>query len=41
MVQRQVNGLGEIEAPLLLTSTLRVPRVSDDCTRYMLALSGK
>ncbi|HLL73280.1 MAG TPA: P1 family peptidase [Pyrinomonadaceae bacterium] len=34
----QVNELGEIETPILLTSTLSVPRVSDALIDYMLAL---
>ncbi|HEX8129231.1 MAG TPA: P1 family peptidase [Pyrinomonadaceae bacterium] len=36
----QVNELGEIETPILLTSTLSVPRVSDALLDYMLALPG-
>jgi D-aminopeptidase len=36
----QVNELGEIETPILLTSTLSVPRVSDAIIDYMLALPG-
>ena len=36
----QVNELGEIETPILLTSTLSVPRVADALLDYMLALSG-
>ncbi len=36
----QVNELGEIETPLLLTSTLNVPRVADALIDYMLSLSG-
>jgi len=36
----QVNELGEIETPILLTSTLSVPRVSDAVLDYMLALPG-
>lgn len=36
----QVNELGEIETPILLTSTLSVPRVSDYLMDYMLALPG-
>ena len=36
----QVNELGEIETPLLLTSTLSVPRVADFLMDYMLALPG-
>jgi D-aminopeptidase len=36
----QVNELGEIETPILLTSTLSVPRVADGLIDYMLALPG-
>ncbi len=36
----QVNELGEIETPVLLTSTLNVPRVADALLDYMLALPG-
>src|SRR5213593_4051088 len=36
----QVNELGEIETPILLTSTLSVPRVADATIDYMLALPG-
>lgn len=36
----QVNELGEIETPILLTSTLNVPRVADALLDYMLALPG-
>lgn len=36
----QVNELGEIETPILLTSTLSVPRVADAVLGYMLALPG-
>lgn len=36
----QVNELGEIETPILLTSTLSVPRVADYVMDYMLALPG-
>jgi D-aminopeptidase len=36
----QVNELGEIETPILLTSTLNVPRVADAVLDYMLALPG-
>lgn len=36
----QVNELGEIETPILLTSTLAVPRVGDAVLDYMLALPG-
>jgi D-aminopeptidase len=34
----QVNELGEIETPIMLTSTLNVPRVADAVIDYMLAL---
>jgi D-aminopeptidase len=36
----QVNELGEIETPILLTSTLSVPRVADALLDYMLQLPG-
>jgi D-aminopeptidase len=36
----QVEELGEIETPILLTSTLSVPRVADFLIDYMLALPG-
>jgi D-aminopeptidase len=36
----QVNELGEIETPILLTSTLSVPRVADALIDYMLDLPG-
>jgi len=36
----QVNELGEIETPILLTSTLNVPRVADALIDYMLAVPG-
>lgn len=36
----QVNELGEIETPVLLTSTLSVPRTADFLLDYMLGLSG-
>src|SRR4030095_12304038 len=36
----QVNELGEIETPIVLTSTLAVPRVADGVIDYMLALPG-
>lgn len=36
----QVNELGEIETPILLTSTLAVPKVADFLMDYMLALPG-
>jgi len=40
MGSTQVNELGEIETPILLTSTLSVPRVGDFLLDYMLALPG-
>jgi D-aminopeptidase len=36
----QVKELGEIETPILLTSTLSVPRVADALISYMLAMPG-
>ncbi|HTB13215.1 MAG TPA: P1 family peptidase [Bryobacteraceae bacterium] len=36
----QVNELGEIETPVLLTSTLNVFRVADELINYMLSLNG-
>jgi D-aminopeptidase len=36
----QVNELGEIETPILLTSTLNVPRVADALLDWMLELPG-
>jgi D-aminopeptidase len=36
----QIRELGEIETPILLTSTLNVPRVADALLDYMLALPG-
>src|ERR1043166_1233043 len=36
----QIRELGEIETPILLTSTLNVPRVADALLDYMLALKG-
>ena len=36
----QVEELGEIETPILLTSTLNVPRVADALLDHMLALPG-
>lgn len=36
----QVEELGEIETPILLTSTLNVPRVADALLDYMLSLPG-
>jgi D-aminopeptidase len=40
MGSTQVGELGEIETPILLTSTLSVPRVADALLDYMLALPG-
>lgn len=36
----QVDEMGEIETPILLTSTVGVPRVTDAVITYMLALPG-
>lgn len=36
----QVEELGEIETPIMLTSTLSVPRVADALISYMLSLPG-
>ena len=36
----QVNELGEIETPVLLTSTLSTPKVADALISYMLGLKG-
>ena len=36
----QVNELGEIETPILLTSTLSVPKTADFLIDYMIALPG-
>jgi D-aminopeptidase len=36
----QVRELGELESPILLTSTLNVPRVADALIDFMLALPG-
>src|SRR5439155_11964617 len=36
----QVNESGEIETPVMLTSTLNVPRVAEAMIDYMLALPG-
>jgi len=36
----QVEEVGEIETPIVLTSTLSVPRVADALISYMLALPG-
>lgn len=40
MGSTQVKELGEIETPILLTSTLNVPRVADALLDWMLALTG-
>ena len=40
MGSTQVNELGEIETPILLTSTLSVPKTGDFLLDYMLALPG-
>jgi D-aminopeptidase len=40
MGSTQVNELGEIETPILLTSTLSVPRAADALLDYMLSLAG-
>lgn len=40
MGSTQVEELGEIETPILLTSTLNVPRAADALLDYMLALPG-
>jgi len=40
MGSTQVNELGEIETPIVLTSTLTVPRVADAVLDYMLSLPG-
>jgi D-aminopeptidase len=40
MGSTQVNELGEIETPILLTSTLNVPRVADALLDYVLAQPG-
>ena len=40
MGSTQVDELGEIETPILLTSTLSVPKVADFLTDHMLGLSG-
>ncbi|HUX07546.1 MAG TPA: P1 family peptidase [Acidobacteriota bacterium] len=36
----QVNELGQIETPILLTNTLSVPQVADGLIEYMLSLPG-
>jgi D-aminopeptidase len=40
MGSTQVNELGEIESPILLTATLNVPRVADALLDHVLALPG-
>ncbi len=40
MGSTQVNELGELETPILLTNTLNVPRVADALIDWMLALPG-
>lgn len=40
MGSTQVDELGEIETPIILTSTLSVPRAADALLDYMLALPG-
>ncbi len=40
MGSTQINELGEIETPILLTNTLNVPRVADALIDWMLALPG-
>lgn len=40
MGSTQVEELGELETPILLTSTLNVPRAADALLDYMLALPG-
>jgi D-aminopeptidase len=40
MGSTQVNELGEIETPILLTNTLNVPKVADALIDWMLALPG-
>lgn len=40
MGSTQVNELGEIETPILLTNTLNVPRVADAVLDWMLSLPG-
>jgi len=40
MGSTQVNELGEIETPILLTSTLAVPRTADFLLDFMLAMPG-
>ncbi len=40
MGSTQVNELGELETPILLTNTLNVPRAADALLEWMLALPG-
>lgn len=40
MGSTQIEELGELETPILLTSTLNVPRAADALLDYMLALPG-
>lgn len=40
MGSTQVNELGEIETPILLTNTLNVPRVADALIEWMLGMPG-
>jgi D-aminopeptidase len=40
MGSTQVEELGNIETPILLTATLNVPKVADSLIEYMLALPG-
>jgi D-aminopeptidase len=40
MGSTQVNELGEIETPIVLTNTLNVPKVADALLDYMLSLPG-
>ncbi|HEX8748068.1 MAG TPA: P1 family peptidase [Pyrinomonadaceae bacterium] len=40
MGSTQVNELGEIETPILLTNTLNVPRAADALLEWMLSLAG-
>lgn len=40
MGSTQVNELGEIETPILLTNTLNVPRVADALIEWMIGLPG-
>ena len=40
LVSTEIEELGDIETPILLTSTTSVPRVADALISYMLALPG-